>query len=93
MYPQDGVLLDVSESGACIRVRSPQSLDESLAFVVRWNDESILLRGRMVRTALHRAQTTSHAELPRVEHRIAVEFQNLPEDSLERLRRLVRANA
>ena len=90
MYPLAGVLLDVSETGALIGTGSPRPQDESIAFVVEWNEESILLRGRVVRTATRRVPPVTESSLPRVEHHVGVEFGDLPDDSVGRLRKLLR---
>ena len=86
LYEQDGVLVDISESGACFRVRSAQASDALLAFILRWEQESILLRGRVVRSRVYRAR--SEAKLVRLEHDIGVEFYQLPPHSTSQLQRL-----
>ena len=88
MYAQDGVLLDISESGACFRVFTPQPANQPVAFVLRWKHESILLRGRIVRSVMHRRPSETETTLARVEHRVGVEFQQLPPHSVDQLRRL-----
>ena len=88
MYAQDGVLLDISESGACFRVFTPQPANQPVAFVLHWNHESILLRGRIVRSVMYRRPSESGTALARIEHRVGVEFQLLPPHSVDQLRRL-----
>ncbi len=76
MHTQDGVLVDISESGACIRMIAAPPPEESLAFVLRWRSESILLRGRVVRS---------------FDHHIGIEFLSLPPYSVEQLQRLTQS--
>jgi hypothetical protein len=88
MHAQDGVLLDISQSGACFRVFIPQPANQPVAFVLRWKQESILLRGRIVRSVMHRRPSEAEATLARIEHRVSVEFQQLPPHSVDQVRRL-----
>jgi hypothetical protein len=89
MYEHDGTLLDVSETGALIRTNSAQAENDLMAFVLRWKDESILLRGRVVRTVQHRTSTATESGLRRTEHHVGVEFHRLPPHSILQLQRLV----
>jgi len=73
MYEHDGVLVDISASGVCFRVRAAQPPDAMLAFIVRWEQENILLRGRVVRSSVQQ---------------VAVEFHQLPPYSVDQLQRL-----
>ena len=88
MYARDGELIDISDSGAAIRASFPQTSGEFLAFVVRWNEESILLRGRVVRTSVHRVMPDRESGIAKVEHRFGIEFVGLPPHSVEQLKRL-----
>jgi len=78
MYGQDGVLVDVSETGALFRTSRARPRTESLAFTLKWGDEHIPLHGRVVRAAMQR-----------LEHHVAVEFQQLAPHSIAQLRRLL----
>jgi hypothetical protein len=88
MYARDGELIDISDSGAAIRASFPHSSGEFLAFVLRWNDESILLRGRVVRSATHRIMPARDSGIAKIEHHIGVEFVSLPPHSVDQLKRL-----
>lgn len=86
MYEKDGVLIDISESGACVRVPSAQLPDTLLAFIVRWDEENILLRGRVVRSRVQRPRPDA---VPiRIEHHVGLEFYQLPPHSVDQLHRL-----
>ena len=73
MYEHDGVLVDISASGARFHVRPAQAPDALLAFIVRWDQENILLRGHVVRSSVQQ---------------VAVEFHQLPPHSVDQLQRL-----
>lgn len=81
MYEQDGVLVDISQSGACIRVALGLASDAVTPFILKW-DEDILLRGRIVRSWADRTQ-----------HRVGVEFVGLVPRSAIQLQRLTVAGA
>lgn len=87
-YAQDAQLIDISGSGACLRMRSPHASEDLLAFVVRWNEETILLRGRVVRSAVERSWSIPDVSLARVDHHVGVEFFDLPPKSVVQLERL-----
>ena len=86
MYEQNGLLVNISESGACVRLLAQQPSDAVLAFIVRWDQENILLRGRVVRSTMHRSRPD--AVIARVEHDVGVEFHQLPPHSVDQLQRL-----
>jgi hypothetical protein len=86
MYEQNGLLVNISESGACVRLRAQQPSDAVLAFIVRWDQENILLRGRVVRSTMHRSGRD--AVIARVEHDVGVEFHQHPPQSVDQLQRL-----
>jgi hypothetical protein len=91
MNEQDGVLVDISESGACVRVTFGCVSDAITAFILKWEDD-ILLRGRVVRSWVHRDEPNAGAAAPaRTQHRIGVEFVSLPPHSVGRLQQLILA--
>ncbi|MBM3819661.1 MAG: PilZ domain-containing protein [Acidimicrobiia bacterium] len=81
MFEQDGVLVDISQSGACIRVALALASNAVTPFILKW-DEDILLNGRIVRSWVDRTQ-----------HRIGVEFVGLAPRTAIQLRRLTVAAA
>jgi hypothetical protein len=88
MYGQDGVLIDVSETGALFRTGLARPRTESLAFTLTWGDESIPLHGRVVRAALQ-SRPPAGAALSDMQHHVAVEFQQVAPQSVAQLRRLL----
>jgi c-di-GMP-binding flagellar brake protein YcgR len=77
LHEQDGVLMDISQSGACVRVALPQVSDAVTPFIVKW-EEDILLSGRVVRFWGDRTQ-----------HRLGIEFVGLHPRSERQLQRLM----
>ncbi len=90
MYESEGSLIDISESGALLCQRAQQPPDTLISLILDWNDESVLLRGRVVRSVSHRVQPAS-GMLARMAHRVALEFVDLPAQSVSALQRLTRA--
>lgn len=88
LYERDGELIDISDVGAAIRVASAHASGDFLAFVLRWREESILLRGRVVRSDARRIEPIQDRGFARVEHQIGVEFAELPPQSVDQLQRL-----
>lgn len=77
LHEQDGVLVDISQSGACVRVAVPQLSDAVTPFILKWK-EDILLRGRVVRSWVDQTQ-----------HRVGIEFVGLPPRSESQLHALL----
>jgi hypothetical protein len=79
MHEQNGVLVDISESGACIGLTLAEVSDTVMSFILKW-EQDILLRGRVVRAWVDQAQP-----------RIGVEFVSLPRHSAGQLQQLILA--
>jgi hypothetical protein len=90
LYEQDGELVDISASGACIGLTLAQVSGAVTAFILKWED-GILLRGRVVRSWVHHRHPLDAAASPRVQHRIGVEFVGLPPQSVGQLQQLLLA--
>ena len=88
MHEQDGVLVDISETGACVRVAFGCVSEAITAFILKW-EGGILLRGRVVRSWVHCDQPADDAAPARTQHRIGVEFASLPPRSLGQLQQLI----
>lgn len=90
MYDSEGSLIDISESGALVRLSVRQGRDVLMPFVLDWNDRSILLRGRVVRS-LSQAVASASSALGRTEHHVAFTFVNLPPESTMAVSELVQS--
>jgi hypothetical protein len=88
MHRSEGLLIDISESGALVRQSAQQTPDTLISLILDWNDESVLLRGRVVRSVPYRMELLSGV-LARIEHLVASEFVDIPEKSASALRRVI----
>jgi hypothetical protein len=87
MHEQDGVLVDISESGACVRVTFGCVSEAVTAFILKWEND-IVLRGRVVRSWVHRDRPDDAAPA-RTQHRIGVEFASLAPQAVGQLQQLI----
>lgn len=83
-----GTLIDVSELGALVWLPTAQTPDKPITLQLEWKDDTVLLRGRVVRSAPHRLQSRD-AVLGRTEHQVAVEFRELSEEALATVKRII----
>ncbi len=86
----EGILVDISESGALVQVPWALSPDRQVTFNLEIGDTPLQLRGRVVRSSPHRLQM-AEATLSRTEYQVAVEFSDLPSDQVVALQRLLKS--
>ena len=84
----EGVLEDVSETGALVRVPSAQAADKRLTLHLEAHGGVLQLRVRVVRLSPHRVQLPA-ATMLRTEYHVAVEFSDLGGEQLVALRQLL----
>ncbi len=89
MCGRAATLVDLSETGALIRTSSVPAKDALTTFVLRWEGETIVLQGRVVRIAASPSWEATDSGLPATEHQAGVEFHGLPPQSASQLQRLV----
>lgn len=91
LFRNEGSLLDISESGALVRLSGPETLEafREITLILDWQARPVLLRARVVRSVTHRVYL-SDARLTRTEHHVGLEFVNLPPVALPALRELIR---
>lgn len=78
----EGLLIDISERGALVRLPVVQVPTRQITLQLEWNGETLWLRARVVRSVPHRVQLAA-AVLTRVEHDIGLEFEDVgPEDQV-----------
>lgn len=85
----EGILVDISESGALIQVPWAMTPDRQVTVNLDIGDTLLQLGGRVVRSSPHRLQM-AEATLARTEYQIAVEFSELPPDQVAALQRLLK---
>lgn len=84
----EGILIDISETGALVQVPSSIAADRPVTLSLESHDALLRLPGRVVRSVPHQVELAS-ATLARKEYKIAVEFTALPDDQADALRRLL----
>ena len=85
----EGVLVDISETGALVQVPSSLAADKPVTLSLESQDMLLRLPGRVVRSMPHQLELAS-ATLARKEYKVAVEFTTLASDQIEALRRLIK---
>jgi hypothetical protein len=84
----EGTLVDISESGALMKLPTALPPDKSVTLHIDWGEAMVPVRARVVRSVpqpLH----LEGATLARSEHHIAVEFGDLSEEASATLRRII----
>ena len=84
-----GILIDISELGALIRLPTEQVLEKPITLQLEWKDETVPLPARVVRSTPHRVQSRN-AVLARTEYDVAVEFSAPSQYAVAALERIVR---
>jgi hypothetical protein len=85
----EGILVDISETGALVQVPSAMAPDREVMLNLEAQDSVLQLRARVVRSNPHQVQLAS-ATLARKEYQVAVEFSDLPQEQVDALRRLLK---
>lgn len=84
----EGILVDISQTGALVQVPAAQSLDKRITLNLEALDAMLQLPGRVVRSIPHQVQL-AEATLARREYHVAVEFGDVSPEQAEALRRLI----
>ena len=84
----EGILVDISETGALVQVPSSMTPDKKIILNLEARDALLQLPGRVVRSLPYQVQL-AQATLARREYHVAVEFTDLPDDQVAALRRLL----
>ena len=85
----EGILVDISETGALVQVPSSLAPDKPVTLSLESSDTLLRLPGRVVRSIPHQLELAA-ATLARKEYKVAVEFSELPSEQVEALRRLIK---
>jgi hypothetical protein len=85
----EGILLDISETGALVQVPTSMPTDRTVTLSLEGHDLLLRLPGRVVRSSPHQVELAS-ATLARKEYKVAVEFSDVPQDQADALRRLIK---
>jgi hypothetical protein len=85
----EGILVDISETGALVQVASAILPDREVVLNLEARDSILQLRARVVRSNPHQVQLAT-ATVARREYHVAVEFSDLPPEQVVALRRLMK---
>jgi hypothetical protein len=85
----EGILVDISETGALVQVPSSQALQKHVTLQVEWHDVMVPLRARVIRSLPHRVQLAT-ATLARAEYQVALEFSDISPAEATFLKMMVR---
>jgi hypothetical protein len=88
----EGILLDISETGALVQVPTSMPADRAVTLSLESADTLLRLPGRVVRSSPHQVELAS-ATLARKEYKVAVEFSEIPKDQVDALRRLIKVES
>ena len=86
----EGILVDISASGALVQLPSAMSPDRQVTVNLEIGDTPLELRGRVVRSSPYKLQM-AEATLARTEYQVAVEFSDLPEEQVAALHKLLKS--
>jgi hypothetical protein len=89
---RDGSLVDISELGGLVRLPTAQLPEKDITLYLEWNDETVELRARAVRSTPHRVELPT-AVLARTEYHVGVEFRDLSQNAAAALRRIIQEEA
>ena len=85
----EGILVDISETGALVQVPSSQAAQKHVTLQVEWHDVMVPLRARVIRSLPHRVQLAT-ATLARAEYQVALEFSDISPAEATFLKMMVR---
>lgn len=90
---REGTLVDLSQGGALVHLRSePPSVSAQVTLAIEWTERTLHLPARIVRSIARDAPTESAA--PRQpEYEVALEFLKVGTDDASTLARLINAQA
>ena len=87
----EGILVDISETGALVQVPASQAPQKTLTLQLEWRDAIVPLRARVVRSKPHQVHLAT-ATLARAEYQVAVEFSDISPDDVLLLKNIVRGD-
>jgi hypothetical protein len=89
---REGILVDLSESGALLLFAAALPVDRQLALQIEWKDRPLDLQARVTRCLPHHVQLAS-ATLARTEYDVALEFVDPPREAVTLIREIIQKNA
>lgn len=87
----EGILVDISETGALVQVPSSQAPQKQVTLQVEWRDAVVPLRARVIRSLPQRVHLAT-ATLARAEYQVALEFSDISPAEATFLKTMVRGD-
>lgn len=87
----EGILVDISETGALVQLPSAQQPAKPITLHLEWQDVILLLHAHVVRSQPHQLELPT-ATLARREYHVAVEFADMTREAASVLRTLLQTN-
>lgn len=84
----EGWLIDISELGALVRLPTAQTSGKHVTLHLEWGNQTVPLAARVIRCTPHVVQLAA-AVLARPEYQVGLEFQDLSQDVVAGLRRII----
>jgi hypothetical protein len=88
----EGILVNLSETGALVQVPSAQTPKKVITLQVEWQGATLQLPGRVVRSSPQPLALPT-ATLSRTEYQVAVEFSGIEDSSATLLRTILEHSA
>jgi hypothetical protein len=85
----EGILVDISETGALVQLPSSQPPSRQITLHLEWQEEVLLLQARVIRSSPHRLELPT-GTLARPEYHVALEFADMTTDAAAVLKNIVR---
>ncbi|MBI3047792.1 MAG: PilZ domain-containing protein [Acidobacteria bacterium] len=88
---REGILVDLSESGALALFQAALRVGETIKLQIEWKDQVLPVAARVQRCVAHPVQLPS-ATLARTQYDVAVEFVDLSPDTAATIRQILQGN-
>jgi hypothetical protein len=85
---RDGILIDLSESGALLVMAMSPPRDDKFRLTIEWKDTHVEVAARVVRSEQRHVQLES-ATLARKDYNVALEFLDMTPDTAAAIRRII----
>ena len=85
----EGILVDISETGALVRLPASQPPLKPITLQIEWQDSVLPLPGRVVRSSPHQLEL-ENATIVRPAYHVAIEFSELSENAATLLKHIAR---
>ena len=88
---RDGIVVDLSESGALLQMSVAPPKDRQFPVEIEWKNTKVELQARVVRSVQRQVQLES-ATLKRTEYSVALEFADMTLEQSAAVKRIIQSN-